>query len=64
MCGTEHAVDQLQNLCTECQKPLLAHYDLDAIKSTFTPDVVRKRTIRSMWKFWDVLPVNDPSEAV
>ena len=64
MCGTDHAVDQLQNLCTECQKPLLAHYDLDAIKSTFTPDAVRKRTIRSMWKFWDVLPVNDPSEAV
>ena len=64
MCGTDHAVDQLQNLCTECQKPLLAHYDLDAIKSTFTPDAVRKRTIRSMWKFWDVLPVDDPSEAV
>lgn len=64
MCGTDHAVDQLQNLCNECQKPLLAHYDLDAIKSTFTPDVVRKRTIRSMWKFWDVLPVDDPSEAV
>ena len=63
-CGTDHAVDQLQNLCTKCEKPLLAHYDLDAIRSTFTPDVVRKRTLRSMWKFWDVLPVNDPSEAV
>ena len=64
LCGTSHAVDQLQNLCTNCQKPLLAGYDHDAIKATFTPDVVRKRTIRSMWKFWDVLPVNDPSEAV
>ncbi|NQV27185.1 MAG: threonine synthase [Rhodopirellula sp.] len=64
MCGTDHAVDQLQNLCTECQKPLLAHYDLDSIRSTFTPDVVRKRTLRSMWRFWDVLPVDDPSEAV
>ena len=63
-CGTDHAVDQLQNLCTECQKPLLAHYDLDSVQSTFTPDAVRKRSIRSMWKFWDVLPVDDPSEAV
>ncbi len=63
-CGKDHAVDQLQNLCTDCQKPLLAHYDLDAIKATFTPDAVRSRTIRSMWRFWDVLPVDDPSQAV
>ena len=63
-CGKDHAVDQLQNLCTDCQKPLLAHYDLDAIKSTFTPEAVRSRTNRSMWRFWDVLPVEDPSQAV
>ena len=64
MCGHEHVVDQLQNLCITCQKPLLAHYDLDSIKSTFTPDAVRKRSIRSMWKFFDVLPVDDPADAV
>jgi threonine synthase len=64
MCGLDHAVDQLQNLCNECQKPLLAHYDLDAIKSTFTPDAVRNRTIRSMWRFYDVLPVDEPANAV
>ncbi len=64
MCGTEHAVDQLQNLCTQCHKPLLAHYDLEALRSRFTPDVVRARTIRSMWRFWEVLPVDDPSDAV
>lgn len=64
MCGTEHAASELQNLCVECHKPLLAQYDLDAIKGTFTPDAVRSRPIRSMWKFWDVLPVDDPSEAV
>lgn len=63
-CGADHPVDELQNLCTECQKPLLAHYDLDSLKSTFTPDAVRSRNVRSMWKFWDVLPVNEPSEAV
>ena len=64
MCGTDHAVDQLQNLCTECQKPLLAHYDLDSIRSTFTPDAVRSRDIRSMWRFYDVLPVDSPDQAV
>ena len=64
MCGAEHSASELQNLCVECEKPLLAQYDLYAIKSTFTPEAVRSRSIRSMWKFWDVLPVNAPSEAV
>lgn len=64
MCGKDHAVNQLQNLCVDCHKPLLARYDLASLRGRFTPDVVRSRTIRSMWKFWDVLPVNDPAEAV
>lgn len=63
-CGLDHPIDQLQNLCTDCGKPLLVGYDLDAIKSRFTPEVVRSRSIRSMWKFWDVLPVDDPGQAV
>ena len=63
-CGLDHAVDQLQNLCTACGKPLLAGYDLAALRETFTPDAVRRRATRSMWRFADVLPVDDVSEAV
>ena len=63
-CGIDHAIDRLQNLCTACQKPLLVGYDLDAIKGRFTPDAVRQSPIRSMWRFWQVLPVDDPNEAV
>ncbi|MDA1014785.1 MAG: threonine synthase [Planctomycetota bacterium] len=63
-CGFEHAIDQLQNLCTQCAKPLLVGYDLEALKGRFTPDVVRSRTIRSMWRFWDVLPTDSPDNAV
>ena len=63
-CGLEHAVDELQNLCTECGKPLLVGYDLDSLKASITPNVVGSRSIRSMWKFWEVLPVDDPSQAV
>jgi threonine synthase len=64
LCGLEHAVDRLQNLCTSCARPLVAHYDLDHLKSAFTPEVVRRRSLRSMWRFWDVLPVHDAHEAV
>lgn len=63
-CGLEHPVEQLQNLCRECGKPLLAGYDLASLRGVFTPEVVRARRIRSMWKFHEVLPVNAASEAV
>jgi threonine synthase len=61
--GREYAIDRLQNL-SEAGKPLLAGYDLAAIKARFTPDTVRRRSVRSMWRFWDVLPVDAPDEAV
>ena len=57
-CGTNHSVDELQNLCRECAKPLLAGYDLAALKGRFTPDVVRARRERSMWRFHEVLPTD------
>ena len=63
-CGTDHAIDRLQNLCTRCGKPLLANYDLTALRGEFTPAVVRKRAVRSMWRFLDVLPAASPAEIV
>lgn len=63
-CGADHPIDRLQNLCTDCGKPLVAGYDLASVRSRFTPETVRRRTLRSMWKFWDVLPVDTPDEAV
>jgi len=61
--GQEYAVDQLWNL-SDAGKPLLAEYDLDAIKATFTPDAVRSRTERSMWRFHEVMPVDRIADAV
>ena len=61
--GQTYPADRLLNL-SEAGKPLLAEYDLDAIKSRFTPEAVRRRTVRSMWRFWDVLPVDSPEDAV
>ncbi|MCA9080752.1 MAG: threonine synthase, partial [Planctomycetaceae bacterium] len=61
--GTEFAIDQLQNL-GPTGKPLLAEYDLTSLRNQFTADNVRQRTIRSMWKFWEVMPVANPADAV
>lgn len=61
--GEEYAVDKLHNLSAS-GKPLLAEYDLDAIRDSFTPATVRQRRTRSMWKFWEVMPVDSVDEAV
>ncbi|MCA8994657.1 MAG: threonine synthase [Planctomycetaceae bacterium] len=61
--GESLPIDQLQNL-GPTGKPLLAEYDLDSIKAGFQPDNVRQRDARSMWKFWEVMPVDRMSDAV
>ena len=63
-CGTAHDPGFLQNLCGECGKPLLVGYDLAAIAAAFTPATVRTRSLKSLWRFHDVLPVSDSSEAI
>ena len=36
LCGRRHDADVLQNLCTDCGKPLLARYDLSVAARTLT----------------------------
>ncbi len=61
--GQSFDIHRLQNL-SETGKPLLAKYDLTAIRDSFTPQVVRSRGLRSMWRFWEVLPVESPTDAI
>ena len=63
-CGADHAIDELQNLCTSCSKPLLVGYDLESLAGRFTPELVRSREVRSMWRFLEVMPASDWSEVV
>lgn len=61
--GEVHDPTQLQGL-SRAGKPLLARYDLDSLKKQISPEILRRRTERSMWRFHEVLPVNSPGEAV
>ncbi len=63
-CGADHAIDELQNLCSSCGKPLLVGYDLESLAGRFTPELVRSREVRSMWRFLEVMPASDWSEVV
>jgi threonine synthase len=48
-----------QHLCAACQAPLLARYDLDAARRTFTRAALSAR-VHSMWRYEEVLPGGPP----
>jgi len=56
-CGLRHDWTQLQNLCTACQKPLIATYDLEKVRRVFTREGLTVRPEKSLWRFREVLPL-------
>ncbi|MBC6461496.1 threonine synthase [Actinomadura sp. HBU206391] len=61
-CGTRHDADRPQNLCEVCASPLLARYDLAAIRSSVRPADLAGRS-PDLWRYHELLPVGRP-EAV
>src|SRR5881394_3635419 len=55
-CGTRHEWQQLQNLCTKCQKPLFPVYDLEAVGKKLKKEELATRE-KSLWRFREVLPL-------
>ncbi|HSL69631.1 MAG TPA: threonine synthase, partial [Longimicrobiales bacterium] len=62
-CGQIFPAEQLQRLSQCCGRPLLARYDLGALRGSFTPAALRGR-IASLWRYSEVLPVRDPAYAL
>src|SRR5262245_61121329 len=58
-CGRTFDHRQRQQLCTECQAPLLARYDLARAKETLTLRSLEGR-VHSMWRYEEVMPGVDP----
>ena len=63
LCGTHHEAGKLQNLCTECGKPLLVRYDLEAAAQTLTKANLIERE-SNLWRYREVLPVADWNNVV
>jgi threonine synthase len=57
-CGRTYESERLWRLSECCDKPLYPRYDLDALRSTFRPDVMRCRE-PTLWRYAEVLPVRD-----
>jgi threonine synthase len=57
-CGKSFTTDQIQTYCMDCKAPLIANYDLLAIKNKVDRDQLRQRT-KGMWRWFELLPVCD-----
>ncbi len=58
-CGKHLEADRLWNLCPDCDKPLLARYDLTAASNSVTRDSIASRE-ETLWRYREILPVQDP----
>jgi len=55
-CHKTHEANTLQNLCTDCGKPLLSRYDLHRAAQNLTKDSLIHRP-PTLWRYHEVLPV-------
>ena len=58
-CKKQLDPDIIWNLCPDCQKPLLARYDLKKVSELVDKDSLRKRA-PDLWRYHELLPVEDP----
>ena len=62
-CRGELDARDIHGVCPKCGKVLFARYDLAALSKAISPDDLRGRRW-DMWRYWELLPVDDPENAV
>src|SRR6476620_429136 len=56
LCGKAYSRDRLQTVCRNCQRPLLASYDLKAVATVLrTEDFAARQS--SLWRYRELLPL-------
>ena len=63
MCGQTLDADRLWNFCPDCDKPLLARYDIEAARQAVSPEEIATRE-PTLWRYHEMLPVRDPRHAL
>ena len=56
-CGLRHDWALLQNICTACQKPLFATYDLTEAGRILTRESLKTCPEKSLWRYRELLPL-------
>ena len=62
-CATRFDAGVVQNTCTECGSPLLARYDLEALRGELSPAAIAPRPA-DLWRYHELLPVGSAQDVV
>ena len=62
-CGASYNAEEPHRLSPCCEKPLYPRYDLDAIRARLSREDLAGRSA-DLWRYAELLPVRDPSNAV
>ena len=62
-CGKIYSANEIHTFCPDCQSPLLARYNLAAVRDQVDRDAIRRRP-RGMWRWHELLPVVHPENFV
>lgn len=57
-CGRRHEADRVQTVCSACNSPLLARYDLGELQKRLGRETVGGRA-RGLWRWAELLPVRE-----
>src|ERR1700742_1799008 len=63
LCAKTHSTSRLQTVCRECQRPLLASYDLKAVATVLRKEDLAERQ-SSLWRYRELLPLPLDEEPV
>jgi len=63
LCGRIYDADQLQSMCPDCSRPLLARYDLETARRELDRDIISTRP-DDLWRYQELLPIRDPRYAL
>ncbi len=61
-CGKEHKTRETDYTCLACGSPLEINYDYKLIKKRFDYDVLETNSNYNMWRYIDLLPIDDHDE--
>ena len=62
-CHKQYEPNQLYNLCQDCAKPLLVHYDLKYVSQTLRKESLATRAA-NLWRYREVLPVEQEANII
>ena len=62
-CHKQYEPNRLYNLCQNCAKPLLVHYDLTHVSQTLRKESLARRAA-NLWRYREVLPVEQEANII